>query len=403
MASAAAGAGAAFLFRQSTDPSEATAQVVAVEVASSTPAPSESSGQEAATQTQPNSEVADADQAVTPTPAVRQEQEQQPAADEQAQADRSSDPEMAQAAPEQADPDEPKQEVEVEPAAQLDSEPLPIAILTPDAIRQGEAVVLTVDSAEASAVVATVEGRSWNLAESSPGLWWGLLAIPRDADTGAADVVVDLYGAGGSWLLALTSSLIVIANPAPLEEIILGGTGVAPDPAAVERDIAVRFVEHTAVSGPARWDAPWMLPVEGEVTGVFGALRSYDGVQSEGWHHGHDIAAQHGDPIVAPAPGVVVWTGELVLHGIGVILDHGAGVYSGYWHMSSIAVGEGDEVAPGDWLGNIGSTGLSTGPHLHWEVIVQGIDVDPVQWTREDRPLLPPTAPAATQSAGTLD
>ena len=156
------------------------------------------------------------------------------------------------------------------------------------------------------------------------------------------------------------------------------------------------------MTGPPRWDGLWILPVEGEVTGVFGAKRSYDGVVGDEWHHGHDIAAQHGDPLVAPAPGTVVWTGELVLHGMGVIIDHGAGVYSGYWHMSLIAVREGFELAAGDWLGNIGTTGLSTGPHLHWEVIVQGVDVDPVQWLGEERPPLPLLAQEAEQSADTL-
>ena len=70
----------------------------------------------------------------------------------------------------------------------------------------------------------------------------------------------------------------------------------------------------------------------------------------------------------------------LPVHGLGVIIDHGAGVYSGYWHMSAIAVEEGAEVEAGDEVGAIGTTGVSTGPHLHWEVIVNGRDVDPLQW-----------------------
>ena len=85
----------------------------------------------------------------------------------------------------------------------------------------------------------------------------------------------------------------------------------------------------------------------------------------------------------------MAWTGELALHGVGVILDHGAGVYSGYWHLSLIAVNVDDELAAGDWLGNIGVTGLTTGPHLHWEVIVRGQDVDPLQWLGPRRPRLP--------------
>ncbi len=297
-----------------------------------------------------------------------------------------------------------------------DDEPLVVALplveVSPDVITQGEAFALTVEGEQAAAVtaVATVGGRSWNLrpsahgVSSAMGVWWGIIAIPRDAATGLVDVVVDLFDEHG-WLQARTVQVLVLANAAPLEEITLGSDNGAPvDPEELQRDVDVRFVHHVAVTGLPRWDGPWQLPVVGEVSGLFGARRSYDGVLSSEWHHGHDIAAMHGDPIAAPAAGVVVWSGELILHGMGVILDHGAGVYSGYWHMSLIAVGEGMEVAAGDWLGNVGTTGLSTGPHLHWEVIVQGIDVDPVQWLGETQPPTPSLAESVgAESADTLD
>ena len=121
--------------------------------------------------------------------------------------------------------------------------------------------------------------------------------------------------------------------------------------------------------------------MSGEQSGEFGVLRSYNGGPANDWHHGHDISADAGAPIVAPARGRVVFATELPVHGLGVILDHGAGVYSGYWHMSQIDARVGDLVQPGAVLGLVGETGVVTGPHLHWEVIVQGRDVDPVQWT----------------------
>ena len=274
----------------------------------------------------------------------------------------------------------------------------PTVMLSPEYIRQGESFSIAVEDADAFSVVATIGSRSWNLQRLEDTAWWGIVALPRDAPDGVARIVVDLYRESGVWLRSVATTVLVLINPAPLEEIILGGGGAPASPEEVQRDHDVRFVEHIDVSGPPRWAGPWILPVEGEVTGVFGARRSYDGVMSDQWHHGHDIAANHGDPIVAPATGTVVWTGDLVIHGIGVILDHGAGVYSGYWHMSLIAVRVGDEVEGGDWLGNIGSTGLSTGPHLHWEVIVRGVDVDPVQWTGEERPLTY-AAPSTTDTS----
>ena len=82
-------------------------------------------------------------------------------------------------------------------------------------------------------------------------------------------------------------------------------------------------------------------------------------------------------PIVAPAAGRAVFVGELPVHGVGVILDHGAGVYSGYWHMSQTTLESGTLLQRGDVLGQIGDSGLAVGPHLHWEVICMG-----KTWTR---------------------
>ncbi len=410
--SAAVGAGAAVLLRQTSDaPAASTVEAAVVAdpdsdaLADSSPAPVAASAEAASPADSPATEAPAANQS-TAQPATAA----QPAQPAPQPAEAVAQPEPPEP-PEQVELSEPAQAAELPPAerepppepdaANQTEDAPPSAVLAPDLVSQGEAVALTVESGAATAVAATLRGRSWSLSEAAPGLWWGVLAVPRDADSGAAEVVVDLYGDGGAWLRSLTLSLIVLSNPAPLEEIILGGTGPTLDPAEVERDRAVRFSEHTAVSGPPRWDGTWLLPVEGEVTGVFGSQRSYDGVLAEQWHHGHDIAAQHGDQIAAPAAGVVVWTGELILHGLGVIIDHGAGVYSGYWHMSLIAVEEGLAVAPGDWLGNIGTTGLSTGPHLHWEVIIQGVDVDPVQWIGDYQPPLPSLSLSA--AADTLD
>ena len=74
------------------------------------------------------------------------------------------------------------------------------------------------------------------------------------------------------------------------------------------------------------------------------------------------------------------------MRGNAVIIDHGCGVYSGFWHLSEIKVAAGDTVAAGDVIGLVGTTGLSTGDHLHWELRVGGIAVDPRQWTARTMP-----------------
>ena len=410
--SAALGAGAALLLRSGEDVPQPAHEVSVVAPVRPEEQQAEPAAIEQAEQTE---QPEQADQARSqPEPAVQRSAGELDGQEESAESDQAAAPAQSQAAqPEveqpaqQAEPPQSAAEVveetrETEQPAAAEAQPTEQATVSPEVIVQGEAFALTVVSGDARAAAATLGGRSWDLGSAADGTWWGIIAVPRDAELGVTDVLIDLYGEGGVWLRTINQSIVVLANTAPLEEVDLGGTGVAADPAAVARDIAVRFTEHTAVTGPPRWRGEWILPVEGEVTGVFGARRSYDGVAAQGWHHGHDIAAQHGDPLVAPAHGAVVWTGELVLHGMGVIIDHGAGVYSGYWHMSLVAVRAGHEVAPGDWLGNIGTTGLSTGPHLHWEVIVQGVDVDPVQWLGEDRPPLPPGLEADDEPADTI-
>jgi murein DD-endopeptidase MepM/ murein hydrolase activator NlpD len=117
------------------------------------------------------------------------------------------------------------------------------------------------------------------------------------------------------------------------------------------------------------------------ITSPFGTRRSYNDGPVSGFHGGTDFGAGTGTPIYAPAAGRVVLAEELIVRGNAVLIDHGIGVFSGYWHQSELAVREGQTVQPGDLIGYVGDTGLVTGAHLHWEMRVGGFAVDPIQWT----------------------
>ena len=99
-----------------------------------------------------------------------------------------------------------------------------------------------------------------------------------------------------------------------------------------------------------------------------------------------DFYAGTGVSILAPAAGVVVLTGEQVVRGKFTYIDHGWGVYSGYFHQSEFLVEEGDIVEPGQVIGLVGNTGRSTGAHLHWELWVGGVPVDPLDWVETSYP-----------------
>jgi murein DD-endopeptidase MepM/ murein hydrolase activator NlpD len=112
----------------------------------------------------------------------------------------------------------------------------------------------------------------------------------------------------------------------------------------------------------------------------FGNRRSYNGSPYNAFHTGLDIVGGTGTKIFAPAPGVVVFAGPLTVRGNATVIDHGWGVYTGYMHQSEIYVNPGDRVETGDVIGLVGGTGRVEGPHLHWEVWVGGVQVDPMDW-----------------------
>ena len=133
------------------------------------------------------------------------------------------------------------------------------------------------------------------------------------------------------------------------------------------------------------WDGPMVRPSQGRVSTEYGVRRYYNGVFAEDYYHrGVDYAAANGSPVVAPAAGYVALVGRVAggfeLHGNTIGIDHGQGVLSIMIHLSRIDVNEGDFVRPGQVIGGIGSTGASTGPHLHWGLYVHGVAVDPVPW-----------------------
>jgi murein DD-endopeptidase MepM/ murein hydrolase activator NlpD len=120
-----------------------------------------------------------------------------------------------------------------------------------------------------------------------------------------------------------------------------------------------------------------MMPVAGRITSTFGRRR-HPILGYARMHAGVDFGAAHGSPIAAVASGVVTYAGRRGGHGNFVKLDHGGGLGTGYAHMSRIAVLPGTQVSAGQVIGYVGSTGLSTGPHLHYEVYQNGRAVNPL-------------------------
>jgi murein DD-endopeptidase MepM/ murein hydrolase activator NlpD len=122
-------------------------------------------------------------------------------------------------------------------------------------------------------------------------------------------------------------------------------------------------------------DGPFALPRPFDVTAEFGQERVFNG-EMQSRHTGLDLRGPVGAPVHAAGRGRVVLTGDFYFSGNGVFLDHGLGVYTGYFHLSEILVSDGEMVETGDLIGRVGATGRVTGPHLHWSLWVDGTGQD---------------------------
>ena len=159
-------------------------------------------------------------------------------------------------------------------------------------------------------------------------------------------------------------------------------------------------LKHTALSGAASvgislgltknsttadWiranSAPNLWPVEGQITASFG--ERIDPFNGEGaFHSGVDISAVVGSAVVAPADGAVTFADFLGGYGRAIMVDHGHGITTRYGHLSSFAVTAGQYIHRGDTIGYVGSSGRSTGPHLHYEVRINDAPVNPYKYLR---------------------
>lgn len=162
----------------------------------------------------------------------------------------------------------------------------------------------------------------------------------------------------------------------PEDRMNLLGTGVEEN----EEQIMQRVV--TAITRERYFQNAMSLPAASAMNAPFGAKRSYNGGDYDRYHRGADFASPTGAPVLATAPGRVVLADTLHICGVALAIDHGWGVYTVYCHMSERLVQLGDFVTAGQTIGLVGSSGRATGAHLHWELWVNGVAVDPLQWTR---------------------
>ena len=151
-----------------------------------------------------------------------------------------------------------------------------------------------------------------------------------------------------------------------------------------------RVAEFKALQTPEKyWNGVFLTPNAGRTSTRYGVRRYYNGVFANDYYHrGQDYAGATGSSVTAPAAGRVALVGTVSqgfrVHGNVIGIDHGQGVVSIFMHLSRINVQEGDFVKAGQKIGAVGSTGASTGPHLHWGLYVNGQSIDPLPWKSQE-------------------
>jgi murein DD-endopeptidase MepM/ murein hydrolase activator NlpD len=251
--------------------------------------------------------------------------------------------------------------------------------------RQGAVVSVVLRSdVPLTGAVMTGDGERIPLeADASGRVFRGIVGVDFDAKTGAERFDTEAADScGGAHPAAVV--LRVRAGNFPSQRLTLEPKFVEPPESEKERIESERArVEHVWASGDAgrRWRAAFALPVPGTKPGAFGARRVLNGA-TKSRHSGVDMAAPTGTDVLAAAPARVALAEELYFSGGTVILDHGGGLFTTYFHLSKIDARVGDVVAEKQKIGEVGATGRVTGPHLHWGARLHGKRVNPLALLR---------------------
>lgn len=252
-----------------------------------------------------------------------------------------------------------------------------LSVDVPATVGDGTAFPCVITAPGLSAAVVTFLERTVTAQADEKGVVTLLLPVPLEHGGGDAPLAwradfPDGLSAKGTVTVTIRKKIY------PAQRLTLAPKYVTPDPALNDRIAKERELLGAALTtkSPVRhWTLPMLRPVSGEITSLYGLRRILNG-ESKSSHKGLDFRGAAGTPIRCIADGTVVLTGDFYYPGMFAVVDHGLGVTSIYMHMSDIAAVRGRAIRAGDIVGLVGSTGRSTGPHLHLGITVLGQTID---------------------------
>ncbi len=253
--------------------------------------------------------------------------------------------------------------------------------LNPGVLAQGKTTVITADASPQTTLTGELLGYPLHFFPNQGGAGYtALQGIPRLEEPGVKTLTLTAAAPDGRAFTLRRQALLIekyygIDTPLQVADNVI-------DPAITEPEFAF-LMQLVAPADPEKlWNARFSPPSTTPefITSWYGRLRSYNNSDYTYFHSGMDYGGGESSPILAPAPGIVVYTGLLDVRGNTTVISHGWGVYTGYWHQSRIDVQVGDRVETGQTIGYMGATGRVTGPHLHFDLIVGSVEVDPEDW-----------------------
>ena len=248
--------------------------------------------------------------------------------------------------------------------------------------KQGGTAEIIVVPASGATLSGFLVDHSLHFFDMGDGRQVALQGIHALLEPGVYPLHLDATFSDGS-VQSYEQMVLVVSGNYPLTSLYVDPATLDPSVTEPENQKILDLV--TLITPQKYWQAPFILPVDAQycIKDWFGGRRSYNGGLYSGFHSGVDFGiCSEAKPydIYAPASGMVIFNEKLFVRGNATIIDHGQGIYSGFWHQEESYVSVGEMVTAGQLIGKIGGTGRVTGPHLHWELWVNGIQVDPLDW-----------------------
>jgi murein DD-endopeptidase MepM/ murein hydrolase activator NlpD len=270
----------------------------------------------------------------------------------------------------------------------LQTLPLGNVEISPLPMVQGKTIIFKVAAPEGTQLSGMLTDHPLHFFPDGNGTFIALQGIHAMQEPGVYPLQISMTTQGGSQYSQ--EQMVIIQDGNYGKDPVLMVKDEFIDPATTQPELDWLLTQVSPASPERLWTGTFYSPspysFQDCLNSRYGNRRSYNDGPFTNFHSGVDFCGGEGVKIYAAADGIVVFSGPLTVRGNATIIDHGWGVYSGYWHQSQALVKTGDKIVGGQVIGLVGGTGRVTGAHLHWEVWVGGVQVNPLDWLTGNYP-----------------